>query len=142
MSDKFFLDTNILIYAFSSQDEAKRHRAMTLLRKAIQTGLGIISWQVVQEFLSVALHKNTLNSMTADELDNTVKLILAPLCLVWPSAELWQAALQLQQQTSYRYYDSLVLAAALASGAHILYSEDLQHGRKIGPLRIENPFLA
>jgi predicted nucleic acid-binding protein len=41
----------------------------------------------------------------------------------------------------YRFYDSLIVASALNSGARILYSEDLQHGRRIGDLRIENPFL-
>lgn len=43
-------------------------------------------------------------------------------------------------QTQYRFYDSLIVAAALASGAAVLFTEDIQHGRALGSLRIENPF--
>ncbi len=42
---------------------------------------------------------------------------------------------------SIRYYDSLIISAALHAGAAVLYSEDLQHGRKIENLEIRNPFL-
>lgn len=44
--------------------------------------------------------------------------------------------------TDYRFYDSLIVAGALAAGAERLYSEDMQNGRKIGDLVIANPFLA
>ena len=61
--------------------------------------------------------------------------------VVMPSAAIYQNALRIQQETRSRYYDCLVVAAALESGAATLYSEDLQHDRVIGPLRIVNPFL-
>ena len=58
------------------------------------------------------------------------------------SPELVIAALDLQAETLYSFYDSLVIAAALQAGAAVLYTEDLQHNQLIaGTLRIVNPFL-
>lgn len=111
------------------------------------------------------LQKNTLNALfrqwlqeisRADEkgkkaakivpldqafLSDYLDLILLPRCQVMPSAAIYQNALRIQQETQYKYYDCLVVAATLESGAATLYSEDLQHDRVIGPLRIVNPFL-
>jgi predicted nucleic acid-binding protein len=72
----------------------------------------------------------------ADYLD----LVLWPHCSVLPSVNLYRMAATLHAQTQYRYDDCLIVAAALASGAAVLWSEDLQHGRTMGSLRIENPF--
>ena len=141
MSAKFFLDTNILIYAFSRQDPAKRIQARSLVRSAVQEGIGTISWQVVQEFFHAALHRSSLEP-APDALSDYARTVLFPLCQVWPSIDLWLKALAIQRQTQYRFYDSLIVASALASGARLLYSEDFQSGRMIGDLRIENPFLS
>jgi predicted nucleic acid-binding protein len=66
---------------------------------------------------------------------------LRPLMAVNSSAALYAEALRLGSSYSLSWYDSLVLAAAIEGGAHVLYSEDFQHGQKFGNLRIENPFL-
>ncbi len=139
MSDRFFLDTNILVYAFSGQDPVKRTRAMALLRRAIDDRIGVISWQVVQEFLQVAIQKNTL-SVDVATLTDTIRMVLTPLCRVFPTTELWESAVRIHQQSKYRFYDSLIVAAAISSGATRLFTEDMQHGHTIGALRIENPF--
>ena len=139
MNDRFFLDTNILVYAFSKQDQAKRDKARSLVRAAAQEGLGVISWQVVQEFLHAALHKSSIEPQ-AESLSEYARTVLFPMCQVWPGNELWLTALEIQARTQYRFYDSLIVASALAAGTRILYSEDLQPGRVIGDLLIENPF--
>jgi predicted nucleic acid-binding protein len=38
------------------------------------------------------------------------------------------------------FYDALMLAAAEDAGCRWLISEDFQHGQRIGPLTIDNPF--
>lgn len=58
-----------------------------------------------------------------------------------PSSTLYERALELQGRYRFSFYDSLVVAAALESGCQKLYSEDLQHGQRVGNLTIENPFL-
>jgi len=50
-------------------------------------------------------------------------------------------AWQVQDETGYQWWDSLLLASALLTGCDVFLSEDLQHGRRIGGLRILNPFL-
>jgi len=138
MNAEYFLDTNVLVYAFSTQDEAKQSRATQLLTEGVG-GKGAISWQVVQEFLSLATSRNKV-AANAGELQGFLLRALVPMCVVWPSPALWQESLNMQRVTQYRFYDSMIVAAALESGAAYLYSEDLQHGRKLGDLEIRNPF--
>ena len=137
MSAEYFLDTNVLVYAFDQKAEEKRNKALSL-SEATQPWL--ISWQVVQEFCSVARHRFAI-PLDLDFLSDYLDLFLLPHCKVMPAGPIYQKALQIQRETQYRFYDSLIVAAALESGASVLYSEDLQHGHSIGHLRISNPFL-
>ena len=139
MSAEFFLDTNLLVYSFEDRESAKQHRAKELIEQALETRGGVISWQVVQEFLNVALHK-WQKPMTAADAREFFQTVLNPLCTVYPSAEIWSSALRIAEESQYRFYDSLIVASAIQSGSTILYSEDLQDGRRFGPLLICNPF--
>lgn len=136
MSADCFLDTNILVYAFERDIPEKRRIALELIEpdKPWQ-----ISWQVVQEFSSVALHKFKV-PLTADYLTDFSMEILWPRCTIFPSPQIHRVAIQLHRETRYRFYDCLMVAAALESGSRILYSEDLQNGRSFGELKIVNPF--
>ena len=135
MSAKVFLDTNILVYAFDPKAPEKQARARALLA----TNDWVISWQVIQEFSNVALHRFAVPMATVD-LQDFLKVVLWPHCEAWPSPELFEAALATQKQTQYRFYDSLIVAGAMACGASVLLSEDLQAGRKIGGVTVRNPF--
>jgi predicted nucleic acid-binding protein len=139
MSADFFLDTNILVYSFDDGEPAKRDKARELIEQALETRRGAISWQVVQEFLNVALHK-WQKPMTPADSREYLQTVLNPLCAVYPSTEIWPASLRIAEESQYRFYDSLIVAAAIQSGATIIYSEDLQHGRQFGTLEIRNPF--
>jgi len=140
MSDKFFLDTNILVYTFGDEDLEKRDRARTLVAEALSGSHGIISYQVVQEFLNAALRKFA-KPLTAADAERYLKVVLEPLCSVFASIELYHQAIDIAERWKYSFYDSLIIASALQSGCTVLYSEDLQHGQKIGGLRILNPFV-
>ena len=135
MSAKVFLDTNVVAYAFDSAVPAKRQRARMLMDECDW----VVSWQVVQEFANVALHRFAVPMKPVD-LADYLELVLWPRCEVFPSLMLYQTAATLHAKTQYRYYDSLMVAAALSSGATVLYTEDLQNRRMIDSLKIENPF--
>jgi len=139
MPAEFFLDTNVLVYTFDASAPAKRTRARQLVRRALETGDGVISWQVAQEFLNVALHRfeRPLSLRGAVEYHD---LVLAPLCRVFPSPDLLRDAMAIHGETGFHFYDSLIVAGAAASGARTLYTEDLQAGRELRGLRIESPF--
>lgn len=139
MSTNYFLDTNVLVYSFDEDAPSKREKSKQLIARAIRTGCGTLSWQVVQEFLNVALHKWEKPMSQADAI-SYLNSTLEPLCTIYPSTSLWRSALLIQTQSQYRFYDSLIVAAALQAGAKILYSEDLQAERRFGSMEIQNPF--
>ena len=135
MPAEVFLDTNVFVYSFDASAPAKRKCAKTL----IQGPNWFASWQIIQEFANVALHRFEV-PLRPEDLSDYLELVLWPRCRALPSQAIQQKALEIHRKFQYRLYDSLIVASALAGGATILYSEDLQHGRHIGPMRIENPF--
>lgn len=140
MSGKFFLDTNIIVYTFDEKSSEKRDRARSLVAEALVESHGVVSYQVVQEFLNAALRKFS-KPLTSADAERYLTVVLEPLCSVFASVDLFHQALDIAGRWRYPFYDSLVIAAAIQAGCSVLYSEDLQHGQKIGNLRIINPFL-
>ncbi len=137
----FFLDTNIFVYALLASEPRKRTRALQLLEQALASHAGCISYQVVQEFANVATRKFAQRFST-EQCKQFVDAVMQPLNRVASNPALIHLALDLQEETRYGFYDSLVMAAALQAGADVLYSEDLQHHQLVrGTLRIVNPFL-
>jgi predicted nucleic acid-binding protein len=139
MPAEFFLDTNVLIYTFDRSDPAKRDRSRSLVERALETGDGVVSYQVVQEFLNVALHKFD-RPLALDEAVRYLRDVLDPLCMVFSSLALYEHAISLQRRWRFSFYDSLIVAGALEAGCKTLYSEDLQDGQEVESLRITNPF--
>jgi predicted nucleic acid-binding protein len=135
-----FLDTNVLVYLFDETDAAKHAAARSLVEEALSQGTGVVSFQVVQEALHVLTRKLKVIAR-AEDAELFMQHTLVPLWRVQPSAGLYAAALGIQQRQGFGFYDSLIVAAALEAGCRRLLSEDLQHGQRIGKLRIENPFL-
>ena len=140
MSAKFFLDTNILVYTFDEENPEKRERARALVSEALAESRGAISYQVIQEFLNAALRKFS-KPLTAGDAERYLTVVLEPLCAVFAGVELYHQTIDISERWKYSFYDSLVIASALQAGCTVLYSEDLQHGQKIGDLRILNPFV-
>lgn len=139
MSDSFFLDTNVFVYKFDTREPAKTQRASELIRSAVATKRGIVSYQVVQEFFNIALTRFA-KPFTIGEAEDYLSATFSPLLAVHSSPRLFLEALQIQAQHRFSWYDALIVAAAQQANCSILYTEDMQHGRRIGELRIENPF--
>jgi predicted nucleic acid-binding protein len=139
MSGRFFLDTNIFAYTFDAKAPAKARKAAQLVRRAADTGQGIVSYQVVQEFFNVALRR-FLEPMNVAEAEQYLITVFRPLLAVHSSPALYAEALRIAGKHRILWYDSLIVAAALEGQCETLYTEDLQHGWKIEGLRVENPF--
>ena len=140
MSAESFLDTNLFVYQLTSEDKAKSEIAGRLIRKGIRTGRSCISFQVVQECLNVIVRQAEI-ALTAEQARRYLDTSLKPLWRIYPSASLYQRALDVQALHRFGFYDSLIIAAAQEAGCEVLYSEDLQHGQQIDSLTIQNPFL-
>jgi predicted nucleic acid-binding protein len=138
--DRFFLDTNVLVYTFDAKAPRKQKIARDLVARALRDRNGIISYQVVQEFLNVALRKFT-PPMSPPEAEEYLRRVLRPLCEVFPDAELYSDALSIASKSGWAFYDALIVASAAAGRCRILCSEDLQSGRIVRGVEIRNPFL-
>jgi predicted nucleic acid-binding protein len=137
---RFFLDTNIFVYSFDRNSPVKAREATRLIRSALGTGKGVVSYQVVQEFMNVALRRFTA-PMSFGEAREYFTTVLRPLFAVHSSQGLYMQALRLCEEHRLPWYDSLIVASAIEGQCELLYSEDLQHNRTFGALRIQNPFL-
>lgn len=133
MSAKRFLDTNVLIYAFS-EDEPKAGIA-----EAILAGGGVISVQVLNEFTHVSRRKLSLDWPEIEERLAVVRALTTEIIPI--SLDLHTKAVELARDHNFSFYDALIVAAALGSECSQLVTEDMQYHRLIGGLRIETPFL-
>ena len=138
--ERFFLDTNIAIYCFDETAPLKQSRAKDLMAHGASSGMGVVSYQVLQEFCNVASTSKRL-VLSAEQTMAFASLLLAPMNKVEPSLALLTATLKLKADVGYSFYDSLIVAAASQAGCHVLFSEDMQHGQLVAGLRIVNPFL-
>lgn len=134
-----FVDTNILVYAVDRSDPDKQPRARALLEALWSTRSGCLSTQVLQEFYVVATRKLT-PAMTRREAREIVGLYASwPVIQVDPPLIL--GASELEERHKLSFWDALIVEAARRAGATRLVSEDLQAGRTISGVRIENPFV-
>lgn len=138
MLDKFFLDTNIIIYSLDPNAPSKRVIAEELLERALK-GDGCISPQVVQESLN-HLTSRGKHLLQATDASHFLDIVLEPLTVPLPVLPLYRDALGLRERWRFGFYDALIIAAALRIGCDRLYSEDLQHGQRIENLTVINPF--
>lgn len=137
--DRYFIDTNIIVYMFDREHPKKRETAIKIVKEALKSGKGVISYQVIQEFCNVALKKFKV-PMSPSDCRTFITGYLFPLCSVFPGIELFSSALEISESTQYSYYDSLILASSLLSGCCTVLSEDMQHNQIVHNMRIINPF--
>jgi predicted nucleic acid-binding protein len=140
MSDKFFIDTNILVYAHDRSAGAKHMRARDLLTKLWSTGEGVVSTQVLQE-LCVSLRRKVAHPLLADEVRRLIEDYLNWEVVVNSPQSIVQA-LEIELRYKVSFWDALILQAAENCGAAVIYSEELSAGQKYGTVRVVNPLLA
>ena len=139
MKDKAFIDTNVFVYSLELAEPKKQQIAVALVKTADIKKEMVISSQVVQEFLNIALKKfkHTFNNY---DLQVYLGETLMPLCKHYPHANFYTDVLQIQNGYQLSWYDAMIVAAALELDCDLLYSEDLQDGQEIMGLKIVNPF--
>lgn len=138
MTDKVFLDTNIIVYSFDRSDTGKNKKAKKLLDRLFINSECKISTQVIQEFCSVAFRK-----MKPPLAEREVKEFISTISesnIETIDVHTIIKALDIKSEYSLSFWDSLVVSTALLSECSILYSEDMQDGFVIDALTIKNPF--
>ena len=140
MSDRFFVDTNILMYAHDKAAGAKHERAKALVEELWRNRTGVVSTQVLQE-LSVNLRKKASRPLDARATREIITDYLTWHVVVNGGESILEA-LDLEARFQISFWDALVVQAAHTSGAEVLYSEDLSDGQKYGAVRVINPLRA
>lgn len=140
MSGRFFLDTNIFVHSFDMSSPKKSAQATKLIRTAIETRGGIVSYQVVQEFFNVALRRFS-KPMSSVDAEQYLSTTFRPLLSVHSSQALYGEALRVGARFRLPWFDSLIVASAIEGECDVLYSEDFQDGQQIGSVTISNPFV-
>ena len=140
MSDRYFVDTNILMYAHDASAGSKHERAKALVEELWRDRTGVVSTQVLQE-LSVNLRKKVRRPLDGKATRDIVADYLTWQVIV-NSGESILEAIDLESRYQISFWDALVVQAAQASGAETLYSEDLSDGQTYGSVRVVNPLRA
>lgn len=137
MSDKYFIDTNILVYAHDRSAGLKHQRAQALIESLWESGQGVLSTQVLQE-LCINLRRKIPKPLPVDEVRQLVR-DYSTWEVVNNSPQSILDALDVEVRYRTSFWDALIVQAAEAAGASILYSEDLASGQKYSSLRVINP---
>ena len=136
MSDRAFLDTNVLVYLFDRDTPAKQQRAREVLEN--EGGSAALSTQVLQEFYVTVTRK--LGQPMAERDAEAAVRDLAALEVVPVDALLVLAAIARSRGDRLSLWDALVVESAIKGGCRRLLTEDLEDGRLFGRLKVENPF--
>jgi predicted nucleic acid-binding protein len=131
MKGDVFLDTNILIYAVSA-DERKAPISEQLIARG-----GIISVQVLNEFVNAARRKRRASWLAINEM---IESFRAALRVDPVTIAVHEQGMAIAQRYNLSIYDAMVAAAAQLAGCAVLYSEDMQNGLVIDSLSVRNPF--
>ena len=139
MSDKCFVDTNILVYAHDRSAGVKHQRAQMLLEQLWDSGQGVLSTQVLQE-LCVNLRRKASQPLPVEEVRQLIR-DYSTWEIVTNTAELVLQVLDIEMRYKTSFWDALIFQAAESSGASILYSEDLATGQRYGAIQVVNPLI-
>jgi predicted nucleic acid-binding protein len=127
-----FFDTNVLLYLLSN-DAAKADRAEALLSAG-----GVVSVQVLNEFVAVASRKLAMTIPDIRDILSTIRAV----CIVKPlDIDTHELGLDMTERYGFSIYDGLIVAAAVRAECSALYTEDMQQGQVIDHLVIRNPFV-
>jgi predicted nucleic acid-binding protein len=138
VSDLAFFDTKVLVYLFANGDPEKQRAAERLYMERCEDGSGVVSTQVLQEFYSVATA--TMKRVVKASTGRLAVQEFAMQHVVQMTPALVLKAIDRSAADQLAIWDALIVEAALAGGCRTLYSEDFQHGRAFGPLKVVNPF--
>jgi predicted nucleic acid-binding protein len=140
MTEKYFVDTNVLVYAHDRRAGVKHERARQLVERLWDSGQGVLSTQVLQE-LCINLRRKVNPPLPVDVIRGLIQDYMSWEIVVNTPTSVTQALdIEVRYETSF--WDALILQAAESSGAAVLYSEDLSAGQKYGPVQVINPLMA
>ena len=139
MSNKIFVDTNILVYCFDNSDMNKKEKAVRIIEDLWDEASGVLSLQVLKEFFV------TVTAKLPEKMDfKTAKTAVADLFnwnVFLENRNSLEKSFEIIQKYQLSFWDANIISAAILSDCKKIYSEDLRHNQEIEGARIINPFL-
>jgi predicted nucleic acid-binding protein len=139
----YLVDTNILVYRFDARFPEKQAAARDLLRKGLAEDAVRIPHQALLEFVAVVTRVRAASSkplLAADEARRENEELMVQFPVLFPNAALVRTALQGAAAYQLSWFDAHLWAYAEHYGLEEIVSEDFEHGRLYGSVRIRNPF--
>jgi len=137
LMSKTFIDTNIVVYANDMRDPEKQKTAVNLIAALMDSGGGVISTQVLQEYVVTALQKL---HQRPDVVIRTIA-ILENLEVIQQSPEMIRKAVELKTLYHISFWDACIISNAEAAGCSTIVSEDLNSGQFYSGIAVINPFI-
>ena len=137
------VDTNILVYRCDSSDPAKREGARQLLRMGGKEGSLRLPHQVLVEFVNAVTRGRTggQSILPHDEAWHQAEDLLKEFPILYPNESVFRTAILGMAAYRLAWYDAHLWAYAEHYGISEILSEDFQHGRWYGRVRVRNPFV-
>ena len=138
MTDRVFVDTNVLVYSRDASEPPKQKQAMAWMARLWSEKTGRLSFQVLNEFYVTVTNK-LQPGMDRQSAREDVRSLLAwrPIPV---GARVVEGAWRIQDRYKLSWWDALIVSAAQVSDCRYLLTEDLQETRNMGNVEVINPF--
>lgn len=134
---KFFLDSNIIVYANDGRNRDKQECALNLITRLMRSGQGVISTQVLQEYANVALNKlGQDHDVVLRQLN-----LLESFEVISISPDMIKRAIEIKVNYRINFWDASIISAAEAARCNQIFSEDLANQQFYCGIKLENPFI-
>jgi predicted nucleic acid-binding protein len=137
MIDKYFLDTNFLVYLFSEIEIEKSEKCSDMLSQLSNHVQFVLSTQVINEFSNIAISKFHKDAIDVKSIID----ILSEFEIVINDVDIIKKGIDIKFRYQLSFWDSLIISAAKSAKCNIIVSEDLQDGQVIEGVKIQNPFI-
>ena len=133
-----FVDTNVIIYAYDISAGHKHEAAREIMADLWDSGSGVLSTQVLQEFFVGVTQK--MPAPISMELAKGIVTDFLKWEVVVNDGESILNAIEIHKKYKYSFWDSMIIEAAVKGGCSVLLTEDLSAGQRINGVEIRNPF--
>lgn len=135
MMPRYFIDTNLVVYANDRRDPKKQGRALEIIGQLMTSGTGALSVQVLQEYANTALFKL---DQEPEVVIRQLRLLEA-LAVIVPSPTSVRRAVEIRNAYRISFWDAAIISAAEEAECDIVLSEDLNDNQYYAGIRVVNP---
>lgn len=139
-SDRFFIDSNILVYSYDDAEPNKKILAQEIIASLARNGSGALSVQVLGKFFNIATRRIPI-PLTADEATTVIDYMSRSLAVIDIDSAMVRRAIATHRCYGTSYWDSLIITAAERAGCTKILSEDMNRGQSYHGMEAVNPFL-